>query len=746
MGLYNLRRSLFLVILVSTLFMSLTVTIEPAEHVYAYFHSKLGLEYYALNDAVLGLLLAFGLMLFGALIQLNTARKKELSSISERSALKVLLDSLPIAISKLDKKHQLTLTNPRFEKIRHAIGEEAVANTAKTLLETGLTKKNQHSLELKQSYPQLNNTSEILIEWNLCQVDDDSYLMQGRDITQLEESYRQSHIAQQIINNTPVGVMVVNTNQEIEYVNRSFELITGYSTSDVKGQSPSILKSGYHGKDFYKAMNKTLIKEGMWQGEIRNRRKNGDIFLEWLSISSLKDAQSHITHSIGMFSEITAQEHVREKLHTLAYYDSLTSLANRTLFNDRLERLIKNNSKRTLCVVFIDLDDFKRINDSLGHDIGDQLLVTFAKRLQYSIRGSDTVARWGGDEFIIAIEVSESFEGISHFCNKQLQLLKAPFNLNGRELNVTASIGVSIYGEDAQTASDLIRNADIAMYQAKRQGKNRYEVFSSKLHKDISENIEIENRLRLAIRKQQIDVHFQPQVRTNKKHIIGFEALARWTDEELGNVSPQKFITVAENTGLIGDLSALILNKALEQFKPFHDADTNLLLSVNLSASQLQDDDLIPLLKKKISLYGIRPQQVKLEITEDIFISKIEKSIGITSELKKIGFKISLDDFGTGYSSLSYLKDFDIDELKIDRSFVINIEKSERNKAIITAMLVMAEILSIDCIVEGVETEKQLIELKSMGCNLYQGYFFYKPMPCNELELLFEQDLLLGVE
>jgi len=725
-------------ILISSIFaISLTVEFEPAELIHDLFHHNENLEHFELDDMLLGVVIAFGLMLIYWVFQLKQMYSSELLLNKERIELQALLTSLPIAIAKLNTKQQLTFSNPKLDELTKKIGQTALNDSIKQLLSVVTAKENASSIASKQCYSSNYHDKPIHIEWFLHQGKDNSYLLQGHDISQFEQDHQQLVIAEQIINNTPIGVMVVDSHQEIEYVNNSFELITGYSADEIMGKAPSILKSGRHDPKFYRSMYSSLDKNGSWQGEIWNRRKNGSIFLEWLSITTLKDSQGEITHMIGMFSEITAQEHIRDKLHSLAYYDSLTSLANRTLFNDRLEHLIQNRTDKALCVVFIDLDEFKRINDSLGHDIGDQLLITFAKRLKYSVRSSDVVARWGGDEFIIAIQVSNSHRGIARFCKKQLQLLDAPFMLNGRELNVTASIGVSVYGKDAQTTSELIRNADIAMYQAKKRGRNRYEIFSSQLHKDISENIEIEERLRLAIRKRQIEVYFQPQVKLKHTDIVGFEALARWTDEELGAIPPPKFITIAEDTGLIGDLGELILDKALNQFKLWHDTKPSLTLSLNLSASQLQNDDLIPMLKGKISELGINPQQIKLEITEDIFISNIEKSIHITAQLKKIGFQISLDDFGTGYSSLSYLKDFDIDELKIDRSFVKNIQYSERNKAIVAAMLVMAETLSIDCIVEGVETEQQLNELQNIGCTLFQGYLFYKPMPSDQIEKIY---------
>lgn len=731
---------------ISIAIISFAVIIEPAEYIHDYFHSTPSIEQYELDDVLIGLFISVSFMLICSLKQLRKSLIKELLYNRKRSELRALLDSLSVSIAKLNNKQQLTLANPSFNQLRNKIGDTAIAEVTRSLLNSLNDEHSTSSIKRKHQSPFLSDSSSITIRWSIHKGSDNNYLLQADDISQEERNHQKLDIAQQIINNTPIGVMVVNESQIIEYVNRSFELITGYSKEDIIDQSPSILKSGKHDSEFYTSMYQTLQSKGTWQGEIWNRKKNGDVFLEWLSISTLKNSKGRITHCIGMFSEITAQEHFREKLHTLAYYDPLTSLANRTLFSDRLSAMIQNKRKKTLCVVFIDLDGFKRINDSLGHDVGDQLLVTFAKRLKLSIRSSDIVARWGGDEFILAIEVTDTYAGISRFCNKQLNILEAPFLLSDRELNITASIGVSVYGEDAQTAKDLIRNADIAMYQAKQHGKNRYEIFSSQLRKDISEKIEIEYRLRRAIHYRHIEVYFQPQVELSGNNIIGLEALARWTDEELGYIPPQTFISIAEDTGLIGDLSALILDKALEQFKYILEVNPAVLLSINLSASQLQDDNLVDLLEAKINQSSIEPRKIKLEITEDLFISNIKKSIQITSSLKKLGFIISLDDFGTGYSSLSYLKDFDIDELKIDRSFVTDIENSERNQAIISAMLVMSKVLSINCIVEGVETEDQLSILKNLGCNLFQGYLFYKPMPHHEIDLIFENKIPTTIE
>lgn len=729
---FFLRQMLFVVF--STLVVVLcTVTFEPVELTHTLLHDYSAFELYELGDVLLGLSFAFFFVLANWIWQLKKNYVAELSIKKLRKEYQTLLESLPIAVAKLDAEKQIEIANPTLNLFKKKIGDVALGETVENLLGRLESAGDSRIAEFKRCYSETKSGQYIVIDWCLHLKTDNGYLLHGRDVSEYESSQHKLTIAQRILNNTPSGVVVVGKDRGIEYVNQSFERITGYKKYEILGKSPSILKSGRHGPEFYSSMFQSLTNEGRWQGEIWNRRKNGDVYLEWLSITLLRNAQGEVTHQIGMFSEITAQENIRERLHTLAYYDALTSLVNRTLFNDRLEGLIKNRSDKNLCVIFIDLDGFKRINDSLGHQIGDQLLATFANRLKRNTRSADVVARWGGDEFIIAIEVSDSYRGISTFCNKQLKVLETPFMLSGRELNVTASLGVSVYGEDAQNASELIRNADIAMYQAKRRGKNRFEIFSAELHTEISERIEIENRLRLAIMNRQVGVHFQPQVSSDNKNVVGLEALARWTDSELGAVSPQKFISVAEDTGLIGELSVLIIYRAFEQFKQWHEDNPDLTLSVNLSASQLQNDELIPFLQETIGTLGINPNQIKLEITEDIFMSDIAKSIQTTARLKEIVFQISLDDFGTGYSSLSYLKDFYIDELKIDRSFVESIDTSERNRAIASAIVVMSEILGIDCIVEGVETEPQLLELQKLGCSLFQGYLFHKPMPAAEI-------------
>ena len=639
-------------------------------------------------------------------------------------------NKLPFAIAEVDSHKTIQHANDAFEQVSTLLGLPVIQQQIERLFRQLEEKPHAHSPTLLQHF-QADDAQQRCLEWQLHHTHSHIFIS-VEDITGQQAEQGRLAISNRIIESTPIGIMITGADKRIQYTNPAFEHVTGYSLDEVVGHLPSILSSGKQGINFYKKMFQSIRQKGSWQGEIWNRKRNGDVYLEWLSISALKDEHGKRTHYIGMFSEFTAQERVQEKLRTLANYDDLTSLANRTLFNDNLQRLVSAPRKKKLCVVFIDIDGFKRINDSLSHQIGDLLLIAIADRIKDTCREADMIARWGGDEFIMAIEVSDSDVGIESFCKKHLKSLKQPFQINGRELSITASMGVSIYGDDAHNTAELIRNADIAMFQSKKRGKNRFEIFSPAHHEVLMESMEIENRLRIAIKEHQIDVYFQPQV-SEGLTICGLEALARWHDPVLGQVPPQKFIQVAEETRLINDLSQVIYHTALRKFKVIRAIDPTLGLSVNLSASQLQDVNLVTTLKQITDAQGITPSSIKLEITEDVLMSDIEQSIRNITLLKAMGFQISMDDFGTGYSSLSYLKDLDIDEIKIDRSFVQDLIVSDRNKAIIEAIVAMAKVLEIDCVVEGVETEEQLNQLMQIGCTRFQGYYFFKPMPSGEV-------------
>ncbi|MBR9868326.1 MAG: EAL domain-containing protein [Oceanospirillales bacterium] len=712
----------------------ISVQIQLSQLITHYLHQFPGVDVLHLADVILGLLIAAIILLLFAQRQARRLYQGSLKQTLNHARYAQLLDKLPYAIAELDSQKVIHHSNDAFRQISQRQGLLSIQQQIEQLFNQLEHNNYQQSTTLLQRF-QTGEAPVISIEWQLHR-SGNHFCLSGRNITrQLAEQDRLS-ISEKIIESTPISVLVTGPDKRIQYTNPAFEQVTGYKSQEVEGHFPSILSSGKQGNDFYKKMYQTMEDEGCWQGEIWNRKRNGDIYLEWLSITALKDESGRNTHYIGMFSEFTAQELVKEKLRTLAYYDGLTSLANRTLFNDHLQHLIQCNNTKQLCVIFIDIDGFKRINDTLGHQIGDQLLVAIASRIKETCREADTVARWGGDEFIMAIEVSDSHRGISTFCTKHLQSLKQPFLINGRELSITASMGVSIYGDDANNTSELIRNADIAMFQSKKLGKNRFEIFSPAHHQELMESMEIENRLRIAIKDHLIDVHFQPQVWQDAK-ICGLEALARWHDPVIGQVPPQKFIQVAEETGLISELSQLIYHVALKKFKTILALNPALGLSVNLSATQLQDVNLVTTLKQVTDAQGINPSSIKLEITEDILMSDLEQSIRNTGLLKEMGFQIALDDFGTGYSSLSYLKYLDIDEIKIDRSFVQDLLSSERNKAIIQAIVAMSKVLDINCVVEGVETEEQLNRLVQIGCNNFQGYYFYKPMPSDEISKLF---------
>lgn len=721
---------LFLFILSSIFIARLT---HPVEELQTFLANHPTITQLHLDDLILGAMLGGFIVLMFTLYQMNRryAAAAECSKVKNQHY--ELLVNLPIAVAELDGKSMVDISNHNFSELIERFGEGEINYVIDELTERVRAGGAQSAFIHKHRVDE--GEDEVFINWMLFLQDSGRYLLMGLDKSHLHKVTNELSISRQILEQTPIGVMVADKNMCIEYANSSFERVTGYAFSEVQGCKPSILQSGKHGPDFYQKMHGQIKRDGCWQGEIWNKRKNGEIYLEWLSITALKNEQGDVSHYIGMFSEITAQEHVKQKLRTLAYFDSLTSLANRSYLEEQLEdRLKQEITEKTPCVLFIDMDGFKRINDSLGHEVGDELLIAFSKRLKNNIRSNDIVSRWGGDEFIVGFDSSDPRTGITNICTKLIDAMQVPFWIKGKELNVTISIGACIYGPDSYSVEELIRNADTAMYLAKRKGKCRFEIFSPELHQELAENIEIEGRLRTAIKLQKLDVAFQPQVSCQiENQFVAVEALARWQDEQLGQVPPVKFIGVAESTGLMNELGKVIIRKAFTRFSKVRAEGHDMLLSVNLSATQLLAADIVDYLVSEARIAGLPNNKIKLEITEDLFIEDTQTSLEKLKQLKGFGFKISLDDFGTGYSSLSYLKDFEIDELKIDRSFVTGIENSVKNQGIIKAILSMTDFMGINCVVEGVENDHQRMILEDLGCSYFQGFLFARPVTVDVL-------------
>ncbi|PRC92803.1 putative bifunctional diguanylate cyclase/phosphodiesterase [Solimicrobium silvestre] len=542
------------------------------------------------------------------------------------------------------------------------------------------------------------------------------------------------------------NLIITDANEVILRVNKAFTENTGYSAEEIIGQTPRLLKSGRHPPEFYKEMWETIQLKGAWQGEIWGRRKNGQIYPKWLSISAVKGAGGHITHYIGSYIDITERKEAEEKIKYIAFHDHLTNLPNRRLLLDRLQQALTSNARsgRKGALLFIDLDNFKDLNDTLGHDTGDLLLQQVAQRLEASFRENDTVSRMGGDEFVVMLldlsehhmEAATQTELIGE---KTLAILSQPYQLDKYELTCTASIGITLFDGNDQMKDELMKQADIAMYQAKKAGRNTLRFFDNQMQDAITIRTKLDTELHKALESQQFQLYYQIQV-DNARRPIGAEALIRWQHPTRGVVFPGEFIALAEETGLILPIGKWVLDTACAQIKAWqNDASTQaLVLAVNVSANQFRQADFVSQVQTCVQLHAINPMLLKLELTESLMLKDVDDTIVTMNSLKEIGVQLSLDDFGTGYSSLQYLKRLPFDQIKIDRSFVRDIATDPNDAAIVQTIIAMAKTLGLNVIAEGVETEEQREFLNLRGCYAYQGYLFGKPVPLEQFEAMLE--------
>lgn len=540
------------------------------------------------------------------------------------------------------------------------------------------------------------------------------------------------------------GIMVTNEENIILRVNNAFTKITGYSSDEAIGKTPKLLFSGRQKKDFYKSMWDSINNTGLWSGEIINRRKNGELYTQYLLITAVKDDLGNVTNYVATLNDITLSKAAADEIKSLAFYDPLTKLPNRRLLLDRLQQALSTSSRNYQrgALLFIDLDHFKDLNDSLGHNTGDALLQQVAERLSSCVRKGDTVARLGGDEFVLLLEGLNKDEieaGIQTevIGEKIINELNKPYKLDDYDYLNTASIGATLFYNNDSSVESLLKQADIAMYESKSAGRNKLSFFDPKMQEAITARLDIETELRKAIDQKQFQLFYQIQV--DKYGLpIGAEALIRWQHPDRGLISPFHFIPLAEETGLIIPIGKFVLNAACFQLKLWEQNEfmNNLSLSVNVSAKQFNQVDFIDQVKEIITRYDINPKLLKLELTESMLISDINDIIQKMDELSKIGISFSLDDFGTGYSSLQYLKRLPLNQLKIDQSFVRDITSDESDRAIVRTIITMAHGLGINVIAEGVETAEQKEFLLDNGCTQYQGYLFSKPVSINDFEIL----------
>ncbi|WP_327124450.1 putative bifunctional diguanylate cyclase/phosphodiesterase [Nitrincola sp. A-D6] len=555
------------------------------------------------------------------------------------------------------------------------------------------------------------------------------------DITERLRAEEQLRMVAAVFETSNEAIMVADHQGTIKVVNAAFERITGYSAAEVKGQNPSILSSGRHDRFFYNAMWESLNTEGCWSGEIWNRRKDGSVYPEWLSISALHDDEGQITEFVSVFSDITSRKEAEANIRHQAYYDALTQLPNRSLLLDRLEVAIitAERDQQMISVLFIDLDRFKYVNDTLGHEHGDELLMEVSKRLTQCVRESDTVARFGGDEFVILLHNIQSDRDAALVAEKIIRKLSDPFTLAGRDIIIGASIGLAMYPGESDDPDTLLRNADLAMYRAKQTGRNRFQFFTSSLQEHANTLMEMEQNLRQALEHGQLEVHYQPLVRAQSGRVTGVEALLRWHHPTLGMISPDQFIPLAEDTGLIGPIGQWVLETACQQISLWQQQGLKLYLSVNISGRQRNLGMDAPLLHRILQESRLEAAQLVLEITEGMLLENSEETIAWLQSFCDLGVHLAIDDFGTGYSALSYLKRFPIDTLKIDREFVRDLTLDNEDALLVEAIISMARSLKLRLIAEGVETAEQRNVLFSLGCEFLQGYYFAKPMPAEAL-------------
>jgi diguanylate cyclase (GGDEF)-like protein/PAS domain S-box-containing protein len=540
----------------------------------------------------------------------------------------------------------------------------------------------------------------------------------------------------------PDAMVVTDADNRIVEVNPAFTQITGFAADEVIGKDPNVLSSGHTAPELYAEMWQALGSEGCWQGEVWDRRADDSIYPKALNISVIKDAAGEVQNHVAIFRDTSERKSVTDQIFQLTHNDLLTGLINRTTVEGQLDQML-NSARRDnglVAAILIDMDNFKQFNDTLGHAIGDRMLVEIASRLRQTVRASDVIARLGGDEFLIVAPDIENAMSVSGIASKIKRSLSEPYRLDTHTLYTTPSIGISISPGDGDDAETLIRNAEAAMYSAKSDGRNTFKYFAATMNAAAHERLKLENALRSALEETtlhdapQFRVYFQPQMDLTSGRITGLEALARWQQPEIGMVPPSTFIQIAEETGLIQPLGDWIFWEACRQMRIFKDQGiTDLRVAVNLSTQQLRNDSLPSVIRGALACYDLAPTDLELEITESVAMHNPDITMTILGQLNELGIVLAIDDFGTGYSSLSYLKHLPIHRLKIDRSFVCDLTSNQDDVAICSAIIVLGHELGLDIIAEGVETEPQRDYLQRLNCDMLQGFLYSKPLPAEQV-------------
>ena len=548
-----------------------------------------------------------------------------------------------------------------------------------------------------------------------------------------EDSLRQ---AAAVFDATQEGVLVTDAEQRIVHVNPAFTRITGYAAEEVLGQHPSLLKSGRHDPAFYHGLWHALQSRGAWSGEVWNRRKSGDIYPQWQCIRSIHDDQGTLSHYVAVFSDITALKRSQRELDYLAHHDPLSNLPNRLLFTERVEHALERagREQRPGAVLLIDLDHFKHINESLGHNVGDLLLKAVGERLGEQLGNGTTLARLGGDEFGLLCEQCAAAAQAASLAQQLLQHLGAPFHLNGQELYVSASIGISLFPGDAHSVEQVLRNADSALFKAKNSGREGFAFYTQALTEYARQRVELASALRHAVDNGELRVHYQPLHCLRSQRAVGVEALVRWQHPQRGLVAPGEFIPIAEDSGLIGAIDSWVLEQACRQMVAWQAAATPLqFVAVNVSSRLFSRGELDQRVAQVLATTGLDPDCLELEVTESAVMDDPDLALALLSRLRGLGVRLAIDDFGTGYSSLARLKGLPVQKLKLDQSFVRGLPDDQDDAAITRAVIALGHSLELEILAEGIERPEQMEFLRQLGCDHGQGYHFGRPQAAEQL-------------
>lgn len=550
------------------------------------------------------------------------------------------------------------------------------------------------------------------------------------DITERKKNEENLRLAETVFQNAADAIMVTSATGVIKSVNPAFSTITGYSREEVIGLTPRLLRSGRHDNQFYAAFWASLRQYGKWSGELWQRRKNGEVYPVWETVAAVRSPKGRAVEYVAFFNDITARKQAEQEIFYRANYDPLTGLPNRSLLHERLEQALKQARRYDshVALMFADLDRFKQVNDTLGHSFGDQLLGQAALRLEACVRDTDTVARQGGDEFVVVLPnvLEERDAGV--VAEKIISRLREPFDLGGNIVHIGVSIGVALYPGHGENSEDLVRHADLAMYQAKVAGRNTYRVYEPAMADELNRQLMLETDLRAALEKNELELYFQPICKVEDKRLVRAEALLRWFHPRRGPVAPGEFIPLAEETGLIRDIGLWVFERACQTLKKWHEVGLNIPLAINLTSSQVFRGLSLEVVASMLERYHLAPESLVFEIAEGVLLADSPQARQWLKSIRQLGICLDLDDFGTGYSSLSCLKRFPIDRVKIDLSFVRDMVLDLDDRALVEAILALSRSLRLDVVAEGVENQEQFDLLRSLGCGYAQGYYFSHPV------------------